>query len=244
MTAANNGLDDMLVVGSTSEIKDIIVAPREDGTMIWVSDTRKAYRLLKFGFLPGTLFTVDGVSIVQPSAGAPIAGAPGALWVDESLLNGTVPSSYFDALTTPFLRTGTGGSSPGFGTIAQVTFSLPISFPDTRLLISSSVDGAMNKVISSILTAEVDIQLDGVTIRGARIDNIPSDPPHNQKFGVALVTRANFPVSQLATGMHTVTLRGQLAAGGATDTFTITPATPMAGSLEHGTLSVQVVRGP
>jgi hypothetical protein len=79
-----------IVVASLAALKDIHVAELDDGTLAYVQS------LLSFFVLEKSNGGVDnGVSIIQPNAGSPIAGAAGARWV-FLILAGS------ETLVTPF----------------------------------------------------------------------------------------------------------------------------------------------
>lgn len=126
-------------VASLAELADVNVAELTDNTLITVTgDTRSVFQLHKT-----SLLAADGVDIIAPNAGSPIAGAATALWVRNAparTLGGLVslgsgaPATY-TILTGPtapvdsteqytiqlLVRQATGGISASYTRVITVT---------------------------------------------------------------------------------------------------------------------------
>src|SRR5512144_1728567 len=85
-------------VQTLGALADLHVADFQEGAHVWVQSLDQAFHLAKAGGV-----TPDQITAVAPHRGAPIAGAPNAVW-----LRGAVPSEYWAAQTSWFLSPSRG----------------------------------------------------------------------------------------------------------------------------------------
>jgi hypothetical protein len=127
-----NTFPHVIPVGDVAAIAALRVSELDSGTLAFVELSGQYYSLFK----AGGGFTPNGSTIIQPAAGAPIAGAPGALWVSFSELfggGGTPLVTPFRMIPVPTAHlANVGPAPPGFQTMFVVV-------PDVTVLTAGDV---------------------------------------------------------------------------------------------------------
>lgn len=110
MAAGANTFPHAILAGSIGSMSTIIVAQLEDGVRCWVEAEEEYFLLDKESGL-----TADNVNVIQPLAGAPIAGAADARWLRNFYLEFReiipLPEGQVAAQTSRGLQTNYDGSS-------------------------------------------------------------------------------------------------------------------------------------
>jgi hypothetical protein len=179
-----------IVVANVAELATVHVAEFEDGSTAWARDRAQEYVLQKGLGVGG-----NGVTIIAPIAGSPIAGAPGAVWVLDSVFR------------EAFARiAGTISVTPAQG--EQVLLSTPIVVRDQMRL---DMEGTISALIDLTLATDrgelaIRLYVDGTLQAGAANAFTTTFGDADPHCAVA-VSYVSIP---LAAGSHTVELRWEI----------------------------------
>jgi hypothetical protein len=206
-----NTLPHVIPVASLAELAAVHVAPLDEGVLAWVIAIRSYYVLEK-----ASGETPNGTTKVAPNAGAPSAGAAGAIWSffagpGGSSGSGTIiQKQYGENQERPTVLTE---PAPGgtFETILSVAITTTIgSFLDITASLSALTDGGVG---STNTEASIRILVDGVSSGLGATQSAVNDNNNLEPFAsVTLEQRV-----AVAPGPHTVELQWSVRGDGGGD---------------------------